>query len=390
MSDGRERAEATNRGSEERGGDAGVQLLPGVDVAAQLRPLKAELLGAIERVLDHGQLILGPEVRELEKALAEFLCLPRVMTLRSGTDALLMALRLHGIGPGDEVITVSHSFVATASAVALLGAVPVFVDVELSSLTMDPRALEAALTGRTKAVIPVHLCGAPCDMAPIVEFCETRKLALIEDSAQAIAASYRGRPVGSFGTGAFSMHPLKVLAACGDGGFISLREDSEVEITARLRNLGLADRDHCSDVSAHSRLDTLQAALLLVKLRYLPQWIAKRRSHANAYREALSGSFDMMELPAGAESVYSTFVLRSPERDRLVSQMRERGFDLKVHYPIPIHRQKAFAYLSAPALPVTERIVNEIVSLPVSHELRDGQRDRLIEALRDWAKTRKL
>jgi dTDP-4-amino-4,6-dideoxygalactose transaminase len=358
--------------------------VPAIDLNAQHEPLRAEILEAVDRVLCHGQFVLGPEVARLEEQLANRLGVERVIGVGSGTDALILALEISGISPGDEVITVSHSFFATATAIVLAGATPVFVDVHPDTLTMDPDALAAAITPRTRAVMPVHLTGAPCDMARISAICQENGLQLIEDCAQALGARVGDRAVGAFGVGAFSLHPLKILSACGDGGFISLRDPSEVERLLRLRNLGLRDRNTCVDVSRHSRLDTLQAAILLVKSKYLDEWIEKRRGHARAYRENLADRFQLMDVPGDRHSVYTNFVIRSHDRDRLIADMAERGFDLKVHYPVPIHLQPAFARYANGALPVTERIAGEVVTLPITPELSAADRDELIEALIAW------
>lgn len=356
--------------------------VPYVDLPAQHAPLRARLLEAFERVLDHGQFILGPEVAALEARLSERLDGVEVVTCGSGTDALLLALRLHGIGPGDEVLTVSHSFVATASAVRLVGATPVFVDIDRATMLMDPGRLEEARTPRTRAVLPVHLNGFPCPMEPIAAFCERHGLVLIEDCAQAFGARWRDRAVGSFGVGCFSLHPLKVLSALGDGGFLTLRDPADASRLRRMRNLGLLDRDRCVEVSGNSRLDALQAALLLVKLDLVDEWIERRRAHAAAYRAALG---DVLTLPPESPDALATpsaFVVRHPRRDRFLAGLRAREVDAKVHYPLAIHQQPAFADLPARPLAVTEQVVNEIVSLPISAELSLEGRAQVIAAAR--------
>jgi dTDP-4-amino-4,6-dideoxygalactose transaminase len=219
-------------------------------------------------------------------------------------------------------------------------------------------------------------------MDRISEICARRELTLIEDCAQAIGARFHGRSVGTFGIGCFSLHPLKVLAATGDAGFVTLADDDAAVRLRQMRNIGLVDRDHCAIVAPNSRLDTIQAAMLLVKLEHLGAWIAARRAHADAYREALSGRVVLP--PADAGCVYSAFVIRVPRRDALIAHLRARGIDARVHYPIPIHRQEAFAALGATALPVTDRVVSEIVSLPCSPELEPAQRERVIAAVREW------
>jgi dTDP-4-amino-4,6-dideoxygalactose transaminase len=234
--------------------------IPYVDLPAQHAAIEGEILEAVRRVLRHGWFILGPEVQALEEALAERVGVRHAVGVGNGTDALVLALRAHGVGPGHEVITVSHSFFATASAIELVGAVPVFVDIHPDTLLMDPDLLEAARTPRTRAVIPVHLMGHPCDMDAIGAFCQAHGLALIEDAAQAIDARWRGRAVGSFGTGCFSLHPLKNFAACGDAGFVTTDDDDLAAFLRQARNIGICDRDHCDFVSSNSRLDALHAA----------------------------------------------------------------------------------------------------------------------------------
>lgn len=350
--------------------------VPYVDLAAQHQTLRAELVEAVGRVLDHGQFILGPEVKALEEQLAALLGVRHVVGVSSGTEALLLALRLCGIGRGDEVITISHSFVATASAIMLAGATPVFVDIDEPTMLMDAGCLEAALTPRTRAVLPVHLNGTLCNMEPIQAFCESHGLALIEDGAQALGASEAGRFAGTFGIGAFSLHPLKILGACGDGGFITVRDPDEARQLRKMRNIGLRDRDHCDLVASNNRLDTVQAAILQVKLRYLDDWLAVRTEHAKAYRSALDGRVVLP--PAG---IYSAFVIRHPRRDALLAALRKRGIDARVHYPLAIHQQTPFAHLLRGPLPVTERVIGQILSLPVSAELGVEDRSAVIEAL---------
>lgn len=360
--------------------------IPYIDLVEQHRQLKTEILEAIERVLTHGHFILGPELEELENSLASYLNVPEVVGVSSGTDALILSLRLRNIGPGDEVITVSHSFVATASAIKLVGATPVFVDVEEETMLMNPALLKKVVTPRTRAVMPVHLNGYPCNMDPIVDFCREHDLTLIEDCAQAIGASYKGKSVGSFGIGAFSLHPLKVLSACGDAGFITVQNKEDAEQLRRLRNLGLINRDNCGYISSNSRLDTMHAAILLVKMKHLNQWIKARRMHAQAYRTAFAGKVMLAKEDASCKGVYSAFVIRHLERDRLLAELHRRGIDAKVHYPLAIHQHDAFTHFKALSLPVTEKIVSEIFSLPVTPELSESGRKQVITGLQEGLK----
>ncbi len=358
--------------------------IPYVDLPAQHAELEDAILEAVRGVLRHGWFVLGPEVERLEQALAQRLSVRHVIGVSTGTDALVLALRAHCVGPGDEVITVSHSFFATAVAIELVGAVPVFVDIDPETMLLDPGLLEGAVTPRTKAVLPVHLMGIPCDMDRTVAFCREHDLVLVEDCAQAIDASWRGRHVGSFGTGCFSLHPLKNLSACGDAGFVSTNDDEIAAWIRQARNIGIRDRDHCDFVSGNSRLDALHAAILLVKLQHLDAWTAARRAHAAAYRATLAGLVLLPPaVPVHGRAVYHAFVVRHPQRDRIVASLRDQGIDAKVHYPIPIHRQPAFAQRVTGPLPHTERVVAEILSLPVTPELDQAGRSRVVAVLRD-------
>jgi dTDP-4-amino-4,6-dideoxygalactose transaminase len=355
-------------------------MIPYVDLIAQNEALEDEILAAVRTVLRHGWFILGPEVEQLESELAALCDVPHVVGVASGTDALVLALQAMGIGPGHEVITVSHSFVASATAIVQVGAVPVFVDIDADSLLMDANQLQGALTDRTRAVIPVHLAGRPCDLDAIGRFCRDNGLQLLEDCAQAIGARYRGRSVGSFGVGAFSLHPLKNLAACGDAGFVTCTDGDLAARIRVLRNLGLRDRDHCVASSRNARLDTLHAAILLVKLPYLEAWNAARRAHAAAYRQAFGGRLRLPPDPPEHFAVYSGFVVRHRARDQFVKALVSRGVDAKIHYPLAIHQQPVFADMKV-SLPRTEAAVSEIFSLPVSPELSVIAREQVIEAV---------
>jgi len=362
--------------------------VPYVDLVKQNAALRPQILEAVDRVLCHGHFINGPEVQELEHELASKLGVGHVVGVGSGTAALTLAMRAFGIGPGDEVITVAHSYVATATSIMLVGAIPVFVDIDPSTGLMDPALLDAKRTPRTKAVIPVHLGGVACEMASIERFCTEHGLHLIEDCAQAIGATYGGRSVGSFGVGCFSLHPLKTLSACGDGGFITTSDENLAELLRKLRTLGHRDRDRVDFASENARLDTLQAAILRVKLPHLEDWMAARRAHGTAYTDALRPFFELTAITDSCEPAFSAFVIRHDERDALMAHLAVRGFDTKVHYPIPIHQQKALASIEPVSLPHTELLVRRIVSLPVSPELGASERDALIDVLIAWSAQR--
>lgn len=363
---------------------------PYVDLVKQNAALRPQILEAVDRVLRHGHFINGPEVEDFERDLQSKLGVEHVIGVGSGTAALTLAMRALGIGPGDEVITVAHSYVATATSTLLVGATPVFVDVDPDTALMDPTLLPSKLTRRTKAVIAVHLGGVACDMEPIERFCNEHGLHLIEDCAQAIGATYGGRSVGSFGMGCFSLHPLKTLGACGDAGFITTADADQAQLLRTLRSLGHRDRDHVDFPGENARLDALQAAILKVKLPHLNDWTTARRRHGAAYQEALQPHFELTAVTKSCEPAFSAFVIRHDERDALIAHLAERGFDAKVHYPIPIHKQRALESLGPVALPHTESLVRRIVSLPVSPELDPSNRDALIDILISWNKTRAI
>lgn len=362
--------------------------VPYLDLPAQHRPLKAELLEAVGGVIDRGQFILGPEVAAFEAGLAAACGVKHAVGLNSGTDALILALRALGIGPGDEVVTAANSFVASASCIALTGAVPVLVDVR-DDYNMDPAALERAVTPRTKAVIPVHLTGRPADMDPILAVARKHGLFIVEDCAQAIAAEYRGRRVGSFGAvGCFSLHPLKTLNACGDGGAAVTDDAALRDKIVLMRNLGLQSRENCTVWSSNSRLDTMQAAMLLVKLKHLDAWTDGRRRNAAFYQQALAG-IPGLRAPkdqAHEKAVYHTFIVQAERRDALKAFLAARGIDTAIHYPRPIHLQDAAAPLGKPhgSFPAAEAQAERILSLPVYPELTREQLEWVAASIREF------
>lgn len=361
-------------------------MVPYVDLISQHAPIKEELLAAVGKVIDQGQFVLGKQVQEFERRFAELCGVRYAVGVNSGTDALILALRAIDVGPGDDVITAPNSFVASTACIRLLGARPVFVDVR-EDYNIDSEKIEAAVTARTKAILPVHLTGRPCDMDAILEIAEDKKLHVIEDCAQAVMAEYRGRRVGSFGTfGCFSLHPLKTLNACGDGGVLTTDDSDLYEKLTVLRNLGLRTRDDCAVWSHNSRLDTLQAAILLVKLRYLEQWTENRRANAHTYQAELSGVAQVrvpQEL-AHEHSVYHTFVVQAEQRDDLRAFLDARRIGTAVHYPVPIHlctagRELGYAEGSFPAVEAQAR---RILSLPVHSGLSAGQLAWVCESIR--------
>ena len=360
--------------------------VPFVDLIAQHRPLKTELLAAAGRVLDHGQFILGPEVEEFEQKFAKLCGVRNAISVGCGTSALTLTLRALGIGEGDEVITTPNSFLASASSIVLAGATPRFCDIQ-DDKNMDPQKLEAVITPRTKAVIPVHLTGRVADMDAILAIAERHNLYVIEDAAQAAGARDRDRSAGSFGiAGCFSLHPLKTLNVCGDGGVITTHDDALTEQLRFARNHGLINRDECAFFSMNSRLDTLQAAIALVKLQYLTAWTEKRRRNAAYYQENLA---DVVQVPQDKPheyAVYHTFVIQCERRDALQQYLKEKGVGTAVHYRVPIHLQEAAKDLGYRHgdFPVTERQAGRILSLPVHPELTEEQRDFVVHSIRDF------
>lgn len=359
--------------------------VPYVQLGAQHAGIKDEILARIGALLDSGAFILGEELATFERSFAELCGTRYALGVANGTDALFLSMRELGIGAGDEVITAPNSFLASASSIVLAGARPVFADV-LDDFNLDPAAVRRAITPRTKAILAVHLTGRPARMQELLAIAHEQGLHLLEDCAQAVGATLDGRPVGSFGiAGCFSLHPLKNLAAAGDGGVITTNDDALYQHLLKARNHGLRDRDHCELFSYNSRLDNLQAAILNVKLRELPRWNERRRAIAARYRERLRGVGDL-GLPqdrAGEHAVYHTFIVRTAQRDALKQYLQDHGVDTKVHYPVPIHLQEAARGLGYKAgdFPVTERQCATILSLPVFSELKDAQVDHVADTI---------
>lgn len=361
-------------------------VVPFVSLGLHDPGLKASIMRAVEGVLAHGQYILGPEVGEFEPRFAALCGTRFALGVSDGTHALILALRVLGIGPGDEVITPPNSFLASTSAVVLSGARPVFVDVG-EDLNIDPDLISAAVTPRTRAIIPVHLTGRPAAMERISSVAARLRLAIIEDAAQAVGASLNRKPVGSFGIfGCFSLHPLKNLAAGGDAGMITTdSEDLAVELR-KARNHGLRDRDTCETWSFNARMDTIQAAILGAKFEHLQRWTTVKRGLAARYREALAGVVRVPDERPGEFAVYQTFVIRADRRDDLQRHLAGRGIESKVHYPIPLHLQPAAAELGYKTgdFPVTERLAGEILSLPIYPGLGEAQQEAVIAGVRSF------
>jgi dTDP-4-amino-4,6-dideoxygalactose transaminase len=365
--------------------------VPFQDIPLQIRKLGPEIDDALQAVLAHGEFILGPEVAIFERQWAEFCHVTHAVGVGSGTDALHLVLRALGIGAGDEVITVANTFIATAEAISYAGAKPVLVDCRIEDYLIDPAAVAAAITPRTRAIIPVHLYGQPADMNTLAPLAQHKGLALIEDAAQAHGASLSdGRVCGSLGlAAAFSFYPAKNLGAFGDGGAVTTREDHLVRQLRLLRNWGSVVKYHHEVQGFNSRLDTLQAAILSAKLRHLADWNDARRTAAGWYRSALAGCPGLVmpgEAPWTGRHAYHLFVVRLTERDRdiIARELATRGVQTVVHYPVPIHLQKAYADLGLRpgAFPCAEAAARSILSLPMFPEITQSQVAYVADSLR--------
>ena len=365
--------------------------VPYVNIGKQHEPIKAQLLEVISKVVDRGDFILGEEVPEFERRFAALCHVRFAIGLNSGTDSLVLALRALDIGPGDEVITVPNSFVASTSCIILAGAKPVFVDVR-EDYIMDPNQIEKAITPNTKGILPVHLTGHPADMDPIMQIARKYGLHVIEDCAQAVLAKYRDRLVGSFGiVNCFSLHPLKTLNACGDGGVLVTNDEEIFERIKVLRNLGIKARDKCVEWSDNSRLDTIQAAILLIKLNHLEEWTLKRCKNARYYKEHLK-SVPQVKCPQereGEHAVYHTFVIQAERRDELKRFLSEQGIGTAIHYPTPIHLHPAAAGLGYRNgdFPESERQAKGILSLPVRQDLQECDLKHVVDAIKAFYRT---
>jgi dTDP-4-amino-4,6-dideoxygalactose transaminase len=348
-----------------------------VDLRKQYEPLKEEILSGIAQVLDGMHLFLGENVQQLEKDFAKFCGAAHGIGVSDGTAALNIILRAMDIGPGDEVITVSHTFIATAEAIILSGATPVFVDIDPSTYLMDVAQIEAKITSRTKAILPVHLYGQTVDMDPLRDIARRHGLKVVEDACQAHGAEYKGGKAGTLGDAAgFSFYYSKNLGAYGEGGFISTNDIELATKMRKIRDHGSGIRYHHDLVGVNGRLDEIQAVVLRAKLPHLAEWNEKRREHAHLYNELLKDA--PVVLPAelvGNIPVYHLYVINIPKRDEMQNFLKEQGIFTGIHYPIPVHLQKSMEFLGYKQgdFPVTEHVVSQILSLPMYAELADDE-----------------
>lgn len=360
--------------------------VPLVDLGAQYASIRDEIADAISRVLESQAFILGREVEGFESAFAEYIGARGAVGVASGTAAIQLALQACGVGPGDEVVTTAHTFIATAEPVSNLGARPVFADIDPDTYTLDPNHVESLIGPRTKVILPVHLYGHPADMGALRDLADRRGVKLVEDAAQAHGAEYDGRRVGSLGDLAcFSFYPGKNLGAYGDAGAVTGNDEHLLGLVRKLRDHGRTSKYEHEMIGSGERLDALQAAILGVKLPHLEAWTAARRTHARRYAEQLAGANVGLPIERpNVRHVYHLFVVRVAERDRVLAGLKDRDIGAGVHYPVPLHRQPAYVAegYGAASLPHTERASNEVLSLPLFPELRPEQIDHVAGQLR--------
>jgi len=360
--------------------------IPPLDLLPEIDLLWGEIQSAVSDVIRSGQFVLGPQVRAFESEIAESLSVKHAIACNSGTDALVLGLRALGIGPGDEVITTPFTFYATAEAISLVGAEPVFVDIEPRTFNIDPSQIPAALTPRTKAVVPVHLFGHAADLDPILELSRRHGLTVLEDVAQAFGGRYRGRPLGSIGhAGAFSFYPTKNLGAFGDAGLLATNDDHVAELARKLRTHGSLRRDCNEMIGYNSRLDEIQAAVLRVKLPHVESWNSQRQTAAVTYRRLLADIAGVVPplVEEYADHVFNQFTVRiiGRNRDAIQKALAQAGIGTNVYYSVPVHRLPVYADHQC-HLPVAELAAREVLSLPMGPMLPNAAIGRVADALR--------
>ena len=364
-----------------------METIPYLDLQAQYHGIRGEVLTALGEICESGRFAQGPATLDFETKFAAYCGVDHCVSLNSGTSALHLALRCLDVGPGDEVVTVSMTFIATAWAISYVGATPVFVDIDPVRRTLDPENLEAAITSRTKAIVPVHLFGMPAEMDRIMAIAERHGLPVIEDAAQAHGAKYRGRRVGQFGKIAcFSFYPSKNLGAYGEGGALITNDASIAQRARSLRDHAQSQKYLHDEIGYNYRMDSFQAAVLAIKLERLDAWNAARADRAACYTELLKGSSYKLPVQlSDSECVWHCYVIETPERERVRSALQDAGIDTAVHYPVPLHLQKVYAHLGYRAgdLPVTEMLCQRCLSLPIYPELSKEKIYTVASVLRD-------
>jgi dTDP-4-amino-4,6-dideoxygalactose transaminase len=364
-------------------------VIPFVDLQAQYHSIKEDIDAAVLGVLESAQFVLGPDVASFEDRFACYVGSTRALGVNSGTSALHLALLAAGVGPGDEVITTPLTFIATVSAIDYCGATPVFADVDPWTLTIDPDAAEAAITQRTKVLLPVHLHGLPADMDPLMAIAEEHGLTVVEDAAQSHGAEYRGRRVGSIGQlGCFSFYPGKNLGAYGEGGAVTTDDPAHERTVAMLRDWGSERRYHHELKGFNYRMEGIQGAVLGVKMDHIERWTEARRALAARYDAALAPlGYRTPVAPADRRHVYHVYAIRHDRRDELRTFLEARGVSTGIHYPVPVHLQPAFAELGYRRgdFPLAEAAADMLLSLPLYPEMTHEQQDAVVDALADWA-----
>jgi len=362
--------------------------VPLLDLTAQYAPLRAQILEAMTRVCDSQRFILGPETQALERELAATLGVADAIGVSSGTDALLVAMMALGIGPGDEVITSTYSFFATAGCITRLGARPVLVDIDPVTYNIDPEGVARALSSRTRAIVPVHLFGHCADMDALLATAAGANVPIIEDACQSIGATWQGRQAGSMGrAGCFSFFPSKNLGAFGDGGLVTTQDPALAAGIRLLRGHGAQRRYYHDRIGGNFRLDELQAAVLRVKAPHLPEWTAARRRNADRYRTLFASHGLTQIVPpverAGAFHIYNQFVIRLPQRDAVKAHLQASGIGCEVYYPVPFHLQECFRDLgyTAGTFPESERAAAETLALPIYGELTEAQQEHVVSTM---------
>lgn len=360
--------------------------VPFLDLHAQYQSIKPEVDQAIKNVLDRQSFILGEELEQFEKEFADYLGVKYVVGVASGTDALILSLIALGLGRGDEVITPVNSFIATTTAIIQTGATPVFVDCDPNTYQIDAEQVSTKITKKTKAILPVHLYGAPFDIEKIQKLTKKNNLLLVEDAAQAHGATFDDKKIGSFGDlAAWSFYPSKNMGAYGDGGAVSTNNEELYKKLNKLRNYGQVRKYYHQTYGINSRLDEIQAAVLRVKLRHLDNWNKKRNEIAEKYKVAVK-SYKFQEIISGATSSYHIFSIEHPSRDKLQKYLSEKGIQSLIHYPVPIHLQEVYKHLRHKKgdFPVSERLADEVLSIPMYSELSNEQTNHIVDCLNSF------
>lgn len=359
-------------------------MIPMVDLKSQYNEIKDEVFATLTEIFESNIFILGPKVREFEAKVAKYHDMPEAIGVASGTDALHLALKALGIKKGDEVITTPFTFFATTEAIMYLDAIPVFVDIDPSTFNIDPTKIESKITPKTKAILPVHMFGHPAEMGKIMEIANKHGLKVVEDCAQAFGAEVEGKKVGSIGdAGCFSFYPSKNLGAWGDGGMITVKDKSVADEIRRLRNHGTVATYVHSEVGFNSRLDEIQAGILLVKLKRIDEYNDRRRKKADLYTDLLDGAVICPKELEGYRHVYHQYTIKSPKRDRIQQALKEKEISSTIYYPVPVHHQaplRALGYKEGD-FPIAEKAAKEVLSLPICPELDEAVIGKIAQAV---------